>query len=264
MSSISYQTVFIYKLFYLQTIVTPTFGSNLPLWTISCEFWYYILWALLILLAARFIEYIAKKNKKNAFLFIGNLLICIVVTAFIPIGFLKYFPIWILGAAIRLIPTSKSKNFSVKHTALLIFSILILIIATAYSNLKMTLVGYYFVGICFSWILLLIASLRLQVFESFFLKIKNPVKLLSDFSFSLYALHYPFQLLILSTITESDLLRTPLKKADLQGWIYLIIIMLIVYTYSYIVYFFTERNTGYLRNRMFFLYDKYKLIFSRN
>ena len=172
--------------------------------------------------------------------------------------------ILILGAAIRLIPTSKSKNFSVKHTALLIFSTLILIIATAYSNLKMTLVGYYFVGICFSWILLLIASLRLQVFESFFLKIKNPVKLLSDFSFSLYALHYPFQLLILSTITESDLLHTPLKKADLQGWIYLIIIMLIVYTYSYIVYFFTERNTGYLRNRMFFLYDKYKLIFSRN
>lgn len=250
--------------FFLQAIVTPAFGSNLPLWTISCEFWYYILWALLILLAARFIEYITIKNKKNAFLFIGILLVCIAVTSFIPFGFLKYFPIWILGAAIRLIPISKMKDLSIKHIGLLVFSTLILVVATAYSNLKMALTGYYLVGVCFSLLLILISSLNLQVFKALFLKIKNPVKLLSEFSFSLYALHYPFQLLIFSIITEIDLLRPPLKNADLQGWIYLSLIMLIVYMYSYIVYFFTERNTGYLRDQMFFLYEKYKLIFNRN
>jgi peptidoglycan/LPS O-acetylase OafA/YrhL len=215
-------------------------------------------------LAIRFIEFIKTKNKKDTFLFIVALLGCIAISTFIPLGFLKYFPIWILGAVIRLIPISKTKSLSINNIVLLIFSISILMIAIAYSNLKMALLTYYFVGVSFSWVLLLLGSLRLQVFEDFFIRIKEPVKLFSDFSFSLYALHYPFQLLLLSIITDVGIL-IPLKRADLQGWIYLLLIMSIVYVYSYIIYyFFTERNTGYVRNQMFLLYKKYNIIFNKN
>jgi peptidoglycan/LPS O-acetylase OafA/YrhL len=33
---------------YLQTLVVPTFGSNFPLWSLANEFWYYLLFPLLL------------------------------------------------------------------------------------------------------------------------------------------------------------------------------------------------------------------------
>jgi peptidoglycan/LPS O-acetylase OafA/YrhL len=41
--------VFLGNLFFLQTIISPVFGSNTPLWSLSYEFWYYILFPALIL-----------------------------------------------------------------------------------------------------------------------------------------------------------------------------------------------------------------------
>src|ERR1700691_4713875 len=37
---------FLGNMFFLQTIVVPTFGSNGPLWSLANEFWYYILFPL--------------------------------------------------------------------------------------------------------------------------------------------------------------------------------------------------------------------------
>ena len=31
---------------FLQTFVAPTYGSNMPLWTISAEFWFYVVFGL--------------------------------------------------------------------------------------------------------------------------------------------------------------------------------------------------------------------------
>ena len=44
--------VFLGNFFYLQSIVSPIFGSNGPLWSLSYEFWYYIVFPALILATA--------------------------------------------------------------------------------------------------------------------------------------------------------------------------------------------------------------------
>jgi peptidoglycan/LPS O-acetylase OafA/YrhL len=36
------------NIFYLQTIVVSTFGSNYPLWSLANEFWYYVTFPLLL------------------------------------------------------------------------------------------------------------------------------------------------------------------------------------------------------------------------
>jgi hypothetical protein len=41
--------VFLENLFFLQTIISPVFVSNTPLWILSSEFWYYTLFPALIL-----------------------------------------------------------------------------------------------------------------------------------------------------------------------------------------------------------------------
>ena len=47
--------IFLGNLFFLQSIVSPVFGSNTPLWSLSYEFWYYILFPVLILATARWV-----------------------------------------------------------------------------------------------------------------------------------------------------------------------------------------------------------------
>src|ERR1035441_502485 len=39
------------NLFFLQSVVSPVFGSNGPLWSLSYEFWYYILFPVLMIAA---------------------------------------------------------------------------------------------------------------------------------------------------------------------------------------------------------------------
>jgi peptidoglycan/LPS O-acetylase OafA/YrhL len=42
-------TTFVANAFFLQTIVTPTFGTNGPLWSLTNEYWYYVLFPLLVI-----------------------------------------------------------------------------------------------------------------------------------------------------------------------------------------------------------------------
>jgi len=42
-------TVMLGNALFLQGILTPTFGSNGPLWSLSFEFWYYVLFPLMVL-----------------------------------------------------------------------------------------------------------------------------------------------------------------------------------------------------------------------
>ena len=41
------------NLFFLQTIFVPPFGSNAPLWSLSFEFWYYLLFPLCLFALSR-------------------------------------------------------------------------------------------------------------------------------------------------------------------------------------------------------------------
>ena len=65
---------FISNALMLQTIVTPSFGSNDPLWTISLEFWFYAVFGigLASLLAARWCASLALSQSPSFFCFWGR------------------------------------------------------------------------------------------------------------------------------------------------------------------------------------------------
>jgi peptidoglycan/LPS O-acetylase OafA/YrhL len=83
------------NLLYLQTIIVPPFGSNDALWSLAFEGWYYVLFPLLVAVAApgrsRLLRVAAAVSAAAIGLFVGQTIV-------------KYFLFWLMGAALALLP----------------------------------------------------------------------------------------------------------------------------------------------------------------
>lgn len=100
--------IFISNLCMMQETLTPTFGSNGPLWSLAYEFWYYILYPVLLILIIR------RYNKIQLILYI---ILFAGLVFILHRNILIYFPIWILGAITFLYyPNNNSKIFSVTYS----------------------------------------------------------------------------------------------------------------------------------------------------
>jgi peptidoglycan/LPS O-acetylase OafA/YrhL len=167
----------------LQGIFFPAFGTNGPLWSLGCEFWYYIAWALLLLpltKAAPVIRIVGfacgaalavSFSISGVFFFVGGL-------------------IWIAGALVRSVPRPLIRS---KGVALLIFlavTIAVRLIARGKipSDLLWAALADAAVALSFCNLLLSLRHTQSREWAVCRWRIHKP---LSDFSFSLYACHLP-------------------------------------------------------------------------
>ena len=88
-------SVMLGNMFFLQGITTVTYGSNGPLWSLSYEFWYYVLFPLMVL------AYPVGKVGRSTVLYS---LAALMVIFFVGETISLYFLIWLLGAAMNLAP----------------------------------------------------------------------------------------------------------------------------------------------------------------
>ncbi len=87
--------IFISNFFMLQTIITPTFGSNSSLWSLANEFWYYILFPLIFLVLT------VRENYKKVIALVSTIMLSFFIYGVNEHGnMLLYFSIWILGASL--------------------------------------------------------------------------------------------------------------------------------------------------------------------
>ena len=87
--------VFLGNFFFLQSIVSPVFGSNGPLWSLSYEFWYYILFPVLILATAAWV------GTRIRILYAG---LALLLLWFIGPQISFYFLIWLAGVLVGRLP----------------------------------------------------------------------------------------------------------------------------------------------------------------
>jgi peptidoglycan/LPS O-acetylase OafA/YrhL len=106
---------------FLQGILTPTFGSNGPLWSLSYEFWYYVLFPLMVL------AYPTEKADWSTALYA---IAAVIVLFFVGSAISFYFLIWLLGAGINFAPYQTGPP--AKHWYL-VATIAVLLIAVAFS-----------------------------------------------------------------------------------------------------------------------------------
>src|SRR5476649_338474 len=88
---------FLVNLLFLQNIFGSSYGSNAPLWTLSFEWWFYVLFGLLVAAAAQ-------ASRWKAAMFAGSVAVIVAVLLVECESILLVFPLWILGAVLRFIP----------------------------------------------------------------------------------------------------------------------------------------------------------------
>lgn len=232
--------IFIGNVFFLQEIIVPEYGINGPLWSLSYEFWYYILFPCLVLTF-----YASKKRFK-----ILSALIFIAISLFVGERIMGYFLIWLIGA---LIPLLKPLKFKTKfwENIILLFSILISIASLRflYQLLDITDPSYtgnglqYYadlsVGITFAFFVYVVTSLLNTNTKRLRFNISNQ---LAGFSYTLYLTHYPLANLILTWRNSSSW-----KFTEVEGLLMKPVFAISIIVYAWIVGSLTEKHTVKVR-----------------
>ncbi|MXO67076.1 acyltransferase family protein [Altericroceibacterium endophyticum] len=223
--------VLLANLFFLQDILVPPLCNNPPLWSLSNEFWYYILFPLIIfsikcrnslpyLLAAFFLA--------SAILFLDN---------YDDRMILLYFPAWLSGILVWH-----------KKTPCLPTYITLPILMLCMVFARIPLYEQFFWAkdflICISAVLFLKSTLRLKNKTSYIDRIGRKW---ADFSFSLYVIHYPLLLSVPPILVYMGLPSGELSPFAASSYsIYAGLILFSVLT-GYIFSLLTERHTDKIR-----------------
>lgn len=172
---------FLGNAFFLQTIIAPVWGSNGPLWSLAAEFWYYLFFPTVMILASR-------KRRVPWLVLIASIAVSI-ANAQLLIGFV----VWLLGYALQFI---RQDNRYVKrlfgNALALPLAFLLLMASFALNSALKESVPDIVMGIVFSLFLIALRSSALP-----FPRLLEWVALYGrKSSFSLYAIHFPIVLLV--------------------------------------------------------------------
>jgi len=215
---------FLSSLFMLQNIWLPTFGSNGPLWSLAPEFWCYIIFPFLAGLV-----FTTRKNLRFV-----TYPICILLFFFlIPSWIAYYLLIWLCG----LLPYLIKKQGIILRFIAILFSSAILI----YSRMnELNFLGELVFAIA---IALIISSFD----DKENISIKSGFnKKIASFSYSLYLIHYPLALFIL-TLMDRFLISTIKVKMNSHSLFTYAIVLILVYVASFGFARLTEYQTERLR-----------------
>ena len=225
--------------FMLQHFFFDTLGSNSPLWTISAEFWFYIIFGVFGLLKLG-------QSKKI------TVLLCLFILIFLyffRLEFILLLGYWLVGVFAGAIkPNNIIKPI---YAFILVLSALVFsrfFINSSSSSLEVVIINYM-VAISYG---LLILSMRGKKMN-YLIKFASLNKFLASFSFSLYLLHFPLMLFLLAVLSNFQYfsqIAFGYSPTDSLGLgIYFLLIILIC-LFSYIFSLFTEKKTYLVRNWM--------------
>lgn len=215
---------------FLQEIITPTFGTNGPLWSLSFEFWYYVLFPLIVL------AFPPGKFGWSTILYATG---AIVVAVFIGQSISLYFLIWLLGAAINLAPEPsgrRAKLWIVTATAALLAVLAVLKFKPGIAQYPDFVVGVASAALIF-------ALLRSRGRSTLGLYSRT-ARRLAGFSYTLYVVHLPALAFISAWLVQR---RWQPDAGHLAGGAVLGIGTL---AYAFAVAQLTEYRTGALRSRV--------------
>jgi peptidoglycan/LPS O-acetylase OafA/YrhL len=222
-------TTFFGNAFFLQTILVPCFGTNGPLWSLANEFWYYLLFPLLILLV------IPRTRVPSR---IACLLLATGILLFLPKQILIGGLIWLLGAGVfYLIQIVKIRRVT-SHPVWLILSLMFNIAALLGSRSGRIGEGAdLLIGIgCAT----LVAGVATRGSTSYFYGMLSAGA--SEISYTLYLVHFPVLAFLFFGFFRGGQMAPGLITAS-----WFAITLGGVLLYSVAIWWFFERNTERVR-----------------
>ena len=177
------QTFFANALF-LQEIWSPTFGSNGPLWSLSYEFWFYVMFPCAALFFAAGSRVISRLLFGAAFV-----AICFFVGPMI----FAYFFIWLLGAAVVAMPRLKD-SFAIRIGALVVIFVVCFALLAARGKMPLSefSADALLAGVIAALIYVLASWPRTgEAPSAFAIRFSYLSRDVAGFSYTLYLVHLP-------------------------------------------------------------------------
>ncbi|RRB14065.1 acyltransferase family protein [Larkinella knui] len=220
--------VFLANVFFLQNVLVPTFGSNAPLWSLSCEFWYYFLFPFL---------YFALFKKENVVAKIALITIPVLLLLLLGNKIAGYFTIWLMGGITFFI--YKYKNIPIFNTSFFaaFSSLLFLVIFSCIRFDKYPfLFNNYSLGA--TSILLMIALINSKMKFPYLIKFS---KFISNISYSLYLIHLPLSIVLVSALSHE---RHDFNAISIMTFLAL---CALIVTFSYCFWHLFEKQTSAIK-----------------
>lgn len=232
------------SLFMAQPVYFPQFGSNCALWSLSFEFWYYLLFPSFCLV---FNRNLTSRSRALLIVFIVALLL------FMQLRMASYFLVWLIGVFVAVMPVpTKWKGGHLSYLFVGVFTLVGMIGIRVLSYTR-------FPDISDHWPMHLCADLILAsffgtlcYFTKYYSLTKNRKKFpfahlhkkLADFSYTNYLIHLPIIVFISagSFVKGGELLGK--DRVDILLFVGLLIFVVVC---AYVFSLFTERKTNSLR-----------------
>lgn len=228
------------NILFLQMIQTPPFGSNTPLWSLSYEFWFYVLFPLACCALVR---------PMRVLKLVGHLALFIALLVVIGKDIAIYFPIWLLGTTVCLLPQVSfiKREQSPMTTGIAICLFCGMVSVTHMGALKNLLSHSiifidYINATTFAILLYYILHNHSPGDRGTYAKVS---KWLANFSYTLYVVHIPVLVFLRAALVpDTPWLPTPSYVA------FGIAVALGCVVYAYMISRFTEANTELVRDKV--------------
>jgi peptidoglycan/LPS O-acetylase OafA/YrhL len=225
------------NLFFLQTIVCSTFGSNGPLWSLSNEFWYYVLFPVGLFAGLAWTKHSMRRAIPLTILAFGLL---VFLGSDKVIGFLVWMAGCVLVIAYSAFP-SLGKRWLIPY-ALISSLALAGCLMAARTGRPAALGTDLSVGVTFTLFLFAVLYVDFGTRSAHY---HNAARFFAGFSYSLYVLHFPLLLFLRAWIVPSQR-----WQPDVPHLFYGATIGAAALSFAWLVSTFTENKTHVVRNWM--------------
>ena len=222
-------STFLGNLFFLQTIRVPTYGSNGALWSLANEFWYYVIFPLF---------YFSFSNFYSKLVRVVLFLLSLACLYFVGSDIAIYFLVWLMGGGSYII--IKNEWLPNKYLNPMLVILLSLFCISLFGiRFKVSTIVFNDFSLGFVTALLLCVMAKIPMKN---IGLRAVTKTISNISYTLYLTHLPFAILIVSMTLDHRLQMNGLR------FLYYILFLLIIITYSFAMYYLFEKNTVRVKN----------------
>jgi len=232
------------NLFFLQTILVHTYGSNGPLWSLSYEFWYYALFPMLVILA------VGKPLSR-----IFSALTMALVLWFVGTNIAYYFIIWLMGTLVALAVQKGRAPPGTRFFMPLSFLGVVACLVLSRANLAPEIASDTLLALCVACVVWSIVG-RTEVLSKppskGFVAYAKLATGLSAISYSLYLIHFPVLVALNGLIVNNghrwpcDLLHNGYGILALGGTLaFVLIVWFLTESRTKAVQYFFYRKLGY-------------------